>query len=328
MTPTDPVCLPVLNDFQQYWLGAYNYIDGGGTAPDGSNYPLAGIADPFTGWEASLDASQDHTASFLPTSSFLSPAQFPWFGPSSAPVDWVRPGAAPFEPHTGDWHLFSGQADESYKRLTRTVDLTGATTGQLKFFTSYETESDWDFLFVEAHEVGSDDWTTLPDAQRPHRHRHRRELPGRVERAAPVPGSLPDRAGRRVPADGHHRDLERSIGVLGRLGGVGGRPVRVRRPEGRAVDHLRLRLGNPGDRGVRRRRDDHRGRSHRRRDLVRGGPRRLDGRRAAGGLGARTSPTGRAANSRTRRGRLRSPPTRSSPASGSRVCPAPTGTSS
>ena len=45
---------------------------------------------------------------------------------SSAPVDWVRPGAAPFDPFTGDWYVYSGQADESYKRLTRTVDLTGA----------------------------------------------------------------------------------------------------------------------------------------------------------------------------------------------------------
>ena len=50
--PNDLVCLPVLNDFQQYWLGAYTYIDGGGTAPDGSTYPLLGIADPYTGWEA------------------------------------------------------------------------------------------------------------------------------------------------------------------------------------------------------------------------------------------------------------------------------------
>ena len=75
----------------------------------------------------------------------------------------MRPGAAPFEPHSGDWYLFSGQADVSYKRLTRTVDLTGATTGELQFFTSYETESDWDYLFVEAHEVGTDAWTTLPD---------------------------------------------------------------------------------------------------------------------------------------------------------------------
>ena len=33
----------------------------------------------------------------------------------------------------------------------------------MSFWTSYDTEEDWDFLFVEAHAVG-DDWTTLPDA--------------------------------------------------------------------------------------------------------------------------------------------------------------------
>ena len=191
--PDDPVCLPVFNDFLQYWLGAYTYIDGGGTAADGTAYPLSGIADPYTGWDATLDDSQDHTASFLPTSSFLPPSEFPWFGPSSAPVDWARPGAAPFEPHTGDWHLFSGQADVSYKRLTRTVDLTGATTGQLRFFTSYETESDWDYLFVEAHEVGTDDVDHAAGRQRSHRHRHRPQLPGGLDpEAAPVPGPLPD----------------------------------------------------------------------------------------------------------------------------------------
>jgi bacillopeptidase F (M6 metalloprotease family) len=70
----------------------------------------------------------------------------------------------PFEPHSGDWHLFSGQADVSYKRLTRAVSIPDAGTGQLRFFTSYETETDWDYLFVEAHVVGSDEWTTLPDA--------------------------------------------------------------------------------------------------------------------------------------------------------------------
>lgn len=39
--------------------------------------------------------------------------------------------------------LYSGQADESYKRLT--VDLTGANSGELRFFTSYEIEQNWDF---------------------------------------------------------------------------------------------------------------------------------------------------------------------------------------
>ena len=167
--PDNLVCLPVLNDFQQYWLGAHTYVDDVGTDPDtGNPYPLVGVDTPYNGWNGTLNApgsaeNQDHTASFLPLSSFLPPDQFPWFGPSSAPVDWVRPGAAPFEPHTGDWYVYSGQADVSYKRLTRTVDLTGATSAELSFFTSYDTEVDWDYLFVEAHEVGSDEWTTLPE---------------------------------------------------------------------------------------------------------------------------------------------------------------------
>ena len=48
----------------------------------------------------------------------------------------------------------------------RTIDLTGvAASGNptMTFWTSYDTEADWDFVFVEAHPVGPDDWTTLPD---------------------------------------------------------------------------------------------------------------------------------------------------------------------
>ncbi len=73
-------------------------------------------------------------------------------------------GAAPYDPYTGDWYLFSGRDDVSYKRLTRTVDLTSATSGNLSFQASYSTELDWDYLVVEAHTVGQDNWTTLPDA--------------------------------------------------------------------------------------------------------------------------------------------------------------------
>ncbi|WP_446219617.1 M14 family zinc carboxypeptidase [Micromonospora sp. IBHARD004] len=165
--PDDVTCLPVLNDFQQYYLGAYNYVSDGGTDPNGDPYPLRGSDGPFVGFSGQLNEAgsaqnHEHTASFLTTSSFLPPEQFPQFA-SSATVDWARPGAAPFDPRTGDWYLYSGRADESYKRLTRTVDLTGAATGQLRFFTSYDIEQDWDYLIVEAHEVGSDSWTTLPD---------------------------------------------------------------------------------------------------------------------------------------------------------------------
>ena len=64
--------------------------------------------------------------------------------------------------HTGKQYVYSQLADVSYKRLTRTVAVPpgGAT---LSFWTSYDTEPHWDFVFVEAHSAGADDWTTLPD---------------------------------------------------------------------------------------------------------------------------------------------------------------------
>ena len=164
----DAACLPVLNDFQQYYLGAYTYVDDGGTAPDGSFYPLAGSAGELTGWSGGLNEAgsadnQGHSASFLPASSFLPPAQFPQFT-SEIAADWVRPGAAPFDPYTGSWYVYSGRSNESYKRLASTVDLRGASAGRLDFRASYDIEPDWDFVFVEARPVGTDNWTTLPDA--------------------------------------------------------------------------------------------------------------------------------------------------------------------
>jgi Zinc carboxypeptidase/Immune inhibitor A peptidase M6 len=172
-TPQVYPCLPVLNDFQQYWLGAYvNVSDGGTDFTDPDNpepHQLIGVEDTvFEDFTGDLNAAgsaenQDHTALLLTTSSFLPPDQFPQFA-SEAPVDWEIPGG-PFDPHLGsEWYVYSQQADVSYKRLTRTIDLSSATSGTLNFWTSYDTEADWDFLFVEAHEVGSDAWTTLPDA--------------------------------------------------------------------------------------------------------------------------------------------------------------------
>ena len=52
-------------------------------------------------------------------------------------------------------------------------------------------------MFVEAHTVGQDDWTTLPDlnghtSQAPGRRTRRGELPGGLARAPPVARPLPD----------------------------------------------------------------------------------------------------------------------------------------
>ena len=92
-TPDTYPCLALFNDFQQYWLGAYNYVSDGGTGDDGP-FPVNGAAGAFDGFASTFNGgdsadNQAHTASLLATSSFLPPADFPQFA-SSAPVKWDR----------------------------------------------------------------------------------------------------------------------------------------------------------------------------------------------------------------------------------------------
>jgi Peptidase family M1 domain/Peptidase M1 N-terminal domain len=68
----------------------------------------------------------------------------------------------PIAPRTGDQFALSQVGDLSYKRLARTISVP-ATGAQLSFWITRDTEPNWDFAFVEAHTVGQDDWTTLPD---------------------------------------------------------------------------------------------------------------------------------------------------------------------
>lgn len=56
--------------------------------------------------------------------------------------------------------------DDAYKRLTRTVDLTGVTAAQqptLRMQLLWDTEPGYDHVLLEAHTTGAEDWTTLPD---------------------------------------------------------------------------------------------------------------------------------------------------------------------
>ncbi|WP_133300652.1 immune inhibitor A domain-containing protein [Seongchinamella sediminis] len=103
------------------------------------------------------------TASFIVTSSILPNTEFPQFA-SERLAAWDAAGGLPFEPVSGDWQMASGHDDAAYKRLSTTIDLTGASSASLEFATSYAIETDWDYLIVEAHTVGADDWTTLPDS--------------------------------------------------------------------------------------------------------------------------------------------------------------------
>jgi Zinc carboxypeptidase len=159
-------CQALSDDFLQYYLGAYIYNEDAGTTANGKLYDVVGTDSPFGGLSWAFGGpsagNQDHSASFIATSGILPPSTYPQFT-SWASAKYDRPGG-PFDPHTGSRYAYSQIADVSYKRLTRTIDLTGETSGNLSFWMSHDTEPDWDYVFVEAHTVGQDDWTTLPDA--------------------------------------------------------------------------------------------------------------------------------------------------------------------
>lgn len=81
---------------------------------------------------------------------------------------WDAIDATLFEPvaapHTGTQFALSQMANSSYKRLAHTISVpsSGAT---LSFWITRDTDPGWDFVFVEAHTPGQDDWTTLPDSE-------------------------------------------------------------------------------------------------------------------------------------------------------------------
>lgn len=154
------------NDVLQYSFGGYLAVPGDG-AEGGAAFDAVGVDDPFSAlsWTmndpAPAPANSPPRSSFVATSGILPVDEFKQFDSWPA-ARWDKPGG-PFAPHTGSRYAYSQIADVSYKRLTHEVAVP-ATGGTLSFWTSYATEADWDHLFVEAHTVGQDNWTTLPDA--------------------------------------------------------------------------------------------------------------------------------------------------------------------
>ncbi|HEY6740264.1 MAG TPA: hypothetical protein VI076_15580, partial [Actinopolymorphaceae bacterium] len=155
----------------EYWFGATITTADGGLDPNtGDPFDVSGIDDPFTGLSYGFngaDSAQNQVSdsSFIATGDFLKvtdPADsFPQFESWPA-AEYLSGLAGPFDPHTGQSFMWSQRADEAYKRLSRTLTVPagGAT---LSFWTSYNLELDFDYLIVEAHTVGQDNWTTLPD---------------------------------------------------------------------------------------------------------------------------------------------------------------------
>jgi hypothetical protein len=173
--PNDCLALSGSGDSQgdpiQYWFGATITSPNGGLDPDtGDPFDVSGIDNPLDGLQFGFngaDSAQNQTgdSSFIATSDFLKvtdPADsFPQFESWPA-AEYLSGLSGPFDPHTGQSFMWSDRADEAYKRLSRTITVpTGGLT--LSFWASYNLELDFDYLIVEAHTVGQDNWTTLAD---------------------------------------------------------------------------------------------------------------------------------------------------------------------
>jgi hypothetical protein len=171
----DDGCLFLSDDFLQYWLGAYLFVEDGGTdtaADPDVAFDVGGAAAPYGSagtdpWEIDqqFDAGRGATTqSFITTSSLLNTDDFPQFT-SSAPGVWLTGLAGPYEPHSPTHYVYSQRADIRLQRLMNTFTVP-AGDSQLSFFTSYDTEPNWDFLFVELKEPDGT-WITLPEASAP-----------------------------------------------------------------------------------------------------------------------------------------------------------------
>jgi len=157
------------SDTLEYWFGAYLTNLNAGADPDtGEPFDIVGVDNPFVNpvisWALNGGDSADNQVranSFITTSGILPVATYPQFK-SWAAARYNRPGG-PFDPKTGNSYVYSQIADVSYKRMTKTFTVP-AGGGNMTFWTSFNTEPDWDHLFVEIHTAGQNNWTTLPDA--------------------------------------------------------------------------------------------------------------------------------------------------------------------
>ncbi len=150
------------NDFSQYYLGAYSRT----STPGATGFTGSGS---LTGSGGALDAAPgnplDRAGTYGVTSDELPATRFPQF--ASAGAGQFAGTVNPYGPYSGAYMAAAVHTDDAYKRLTRTVDLTGVTAADapaLRTRLLWDTEPGYDNAIVEIHTVGGDDWTTLPEA--------------------------------------------------------------------------------------------------------------------------------------------------------------------
>ncbi|MET8771984.1 M14 family zinc carboxypeptidase [Streptomyces sp. NPDC004658] len=150
------------DDFSQYYLGAYSRTSTKGA----TGFTGSGALDGFTGALGDAPGNPlDRAGTYGVTSDELPAAGYPQF--KSAGAGTFTGTVNPYGPYTGASMAAAVHTDDAYKRLTRTIDLTGVAAADKPAVSTrllWDTERGYDHAVVEAHTVGADDWTTLPEA--------------------------------------------------------------------------------------------------------------------------------------------------------------------
>ncbi|GAA3792289.1 M14 family metallopeptidase [Streptomyces coacervatus] len=150
------------NDFSQYYLGAYSRT----STPGATGFTGSGRLDGFSGaLGAATGNPLDKAGTYGVTSDSLPADKYPQF--ASAGAGQFAGTVNPYGPYAGSYMAAAVHTDDAYKRLTRTVNLTGFSAADKPTLRSqmlWDTEPGYDHVIVEAHTTGADDWTTLPEA--------------------------------------------------------------------------------------------------------------------------------------------------------------------
>ncbi|MFJ8105189.1 M14 family zinc carboxypeptidase [Streptomyces sp. NPDC096132] len=150
------------DDFSQYYLGAYSRTSTPGATGFTGSGKLAGFSGALG---AATGNPLDKAGTYGVTSDELPTATFPQF--ASAGGGQFSGTVNPYGPYAGSYMAAAVHTDDAYKRLTRTIDLSGvgaASKPALRTRLLWDTEPGYDNAIVEVHTVGADDWTTLPEA--------------------------------------------------------------------------------------------------------------------------------------------------------------------
>ncbi|MFF7974703.1 M14 family zinc carboxypeptidase [Streptomyces sp. NPDC007905] len=150
------------DDFSQYYLGAYSRTSTKGATGFTGSGSLAG----YTGALGDAPGNPlDRAGTYGVTSDELPVATYPQF--ASAGAGQFAGTVNPYGPYSGSSMAAAVHTDDAYKRLTRTIDLTGVGAADKPALSTrllWDTEPGYDHAVVEVHTVGADDWTTLPEA--------------------------------------------------------------------------------------------------------------------------------------------------------------------